>query len=292
MPSVCWQIIFRPTQKPSPAFEDFMDSFFEVSSQNYASSPDKPDEYIGYQSGSFDEQSMLSTARALDVELPSYEISELKSDNWLKDYVIKFPPFEVGDFCIYGIHETAAPQTSKIPLQIYAATAFGSDHATTRGCIAALCELKHHGFAPRKILDIGTGSGILSLCAASLWPQASIFAGDIDDEAVIVAAANAETNRLNRRITAFLSDGYQNPQIAAQAPYDLILSNILANPLISFAPDLSRNLATGGYAILSGFVNDQTSDVIAAHQAHNLKQAKLYSIDNWRVALLHKAKKS
>ncbi len=289
MSSVCWQITFHPSQENTAAFDEFMDYFFEVSAQNYASSPDGFDEYVGYQSGDFEEQTMLDAAAAFGIKLPSYEIKELKSENWLKDYVIKFSPFEVGDFCIYGIHEKTAPQTSKIPLQIYAATAFGSDHATTRGCITALCELKHRGLSPQRVLDIGTGSGILSLCAASLWPQASVFAGDIDDEAVIVAAANAETNRLNRRITAFLSDGYQNPQIAAQAPYEIVLSNILANPLVSFAPDLAKNLAIGGYAILSGFVDNQTAEVIAAHEKCGLKQIKLYSFDNWRIALLQKA---
>lgn len=289
MASSCWQITFRPSEMPSPAFDEFMDSFFEVSAQNYAAEPDGIDEYVGYQSGSFDEQAMLSAARSLGVELPPYEISELKSDNWLKDYVIKFPPFEVGDFCIYGIHETTAPQTSKIPLQIYAATVFGSDHQTTRGCITALCELKHRGFSPQKILDIGTGSGILSLCAASLWPSAEILAGDIDEEAVIVSAGNAKTNRLDNRIKTFLSDGCQNPLIAAAAPYDLILSNILANPLISFAADIAENLAPQGYAVLSGFVADQSAGVIAAYQAQGLDQIKLYSLDDWRAALLRKA---
>ena len=152
-----------------------------------------------------------------------------------------------------------------------------------------MCELKHRGFSPQKILDIGTGSGILSLCAASLWPSAEILAGDIDDEAVIVSAGNAKTNRLDNRIKTFLSDGCQNPLIAAAAPYDLILSNILANPLISFAADIAENLAPQGYAVLSGFVADQSAGVIAAYQAQGLNQIKLYSLDDWRAALLRKA---
>ncbi|MBP5604874.1 MAG: hypothetical protein J6X60_04960, partial [Ruminiclostridium sp.] len=98
-----------------------MDEFFEVNAQNYADSG--CDEYIGYRSGSFDEKQMIAAAKAKGISLPFYKVERLSSKNWLKDYVIKFDPFEVADFCIYGIHETLPPQTTKIPLQIYAATA-------------------------------------------------------------------------------------------------------------------------------------------------------------------------
>ncbi len=287
MTSTCWQISFFPETEANEAFNNFLDEFFEVTAQNY--SDDGKDEYIGYQSGAFNEQAMLAAANNLGLTLPPYQISELKSENWLKDYVIQFPPFEVANFCIYGIHEKEAPQTTKTPLQIYAATAFGSNHQTTQCCINAQADLFHQGFNPTRILDIGTGSGILSLCAGKLWPNAPILAADIDDEAVIVTASNAQTNRLNQQIEAIVSDGYQNPLIRQSAPYDLILSNILANPLIAFAADLSQNLNCGGYCVLSGFVEDQVDDVIAAHTAQSLKLIKLYSIDNWRAALMQKA---
>ena len=287
MASTCWQISFFPEKQPDENFNEFLDDFFEVTAQNYNDNGN--DEYIGYQSGNFDEQKMLSAARKYGLNLPLYQISELKSENWLKDYVIKFAPFDVADFCIYGIHETTAPKTDKIPLQIYAATAFGSNHQTTRSCINALSELHKQEFFPQRALDVGTGSGILSLCAASLWPDCRITASDIDDEAVIVTNGNARTNKLDKQIEAVQSDGYQNPLITSNAPYDLILSNILANPLIAFAADLAENLKSGGYCILSGFVEDQVDDVISAHNKQGLKLIKLYSMDNWRAALMQKA---
>lgn len=286
MTSTCWQITFSPAATPDENFSLFLDDFFEVNAQNYSDSGE--DEYIGYQSGEFDEQTMLDAAAALKLTLPPYCISELKSENWLKDYVIKFEPFEIADFCIYGIHETTVPQTNKIPLQIYAATAFGSNHQTTQSCINALSELHASGFTPQHILDVGTGSGILSLCAAKLWPEAKILASDIDDEAVVVTNSNSQTNQLQKQIEAVQSDGYQNPSISQRAPYDLILSNILANPLIAFSADLSKNLKTAGYCVLSGFVEDQTEDVVSAHQQQGLKLIKLYSLDNWRAALMQK----
>ena len=286
MTSKCWQITFYPTQPTNETFDEFLNNFFEVVSQNY--NDNGIDEYVGYMGKNFNEEQMHECAKLYGIKLPPYEAVELKSENWLKDYVIKFDAFEICDFCIYGIHETSQPKTSKIPLQIYAATAFGSNHQTTQSCIKAISELHDSNFIPTKILDIGTGSGILSLCSAKLWPNTQIIAGDIDDEAIIVTDGNAKNNQLEHQIKSYVSDGYKNEAIQTNAPYNLILCNILANPLIAFAPDLAKNLTLGGYCILSGFIDEQTSDVITAHEQQGLKLIKLYSLDNWRAALMQK----
>ena len=286
MTSKCWQITFRPTQTVDEQFDEFLNNFFEVVSQNY--NDNGIDEYVGYTGETFNEEQMIEIAKTFNIDLPPYEAVELKSENWLKDYVIKFDAFEICDFCIYGVHETSQPKTDKIPLQIYAATAFGSNHQTTQSCIKSISELHSSSFVPNKILDIGTGSGILSLCSAKLWPNVQIIAGDIDDEAIIVTDGNAKNNRLESQIKSYVSDGYKHEAIQTGAPYDLILCNILANPLIAFAPDLSQSLKPNGYCILSGFVDDQVDDVITTHEQHGLKLIKLYSLDNWRAALMQK----
>ena len=286
MTSKCWQISFHPCQEVDETFDEFLNNFFEVVSQNY--NDNGHDEYVGYIGESFDEKQMLQSASFFGINLPPYDVTELKSENWLKDYVIKFPSFEICDFCIYGIHETSQPKTDKIPLQIYAATAFGSNHQTTQSCIKAICELRDSDFTPNKILDIGTGSGILSLCSAKLWPNVQIIAGDIDDEAIIVTDSNAKNNHLENQIKSYVSDGYKHEVIKNNAPYDMILCNILANPLIAFAPDLANHLKSNGYCILSGFIDDQVDDVISAHEQQGLKLIKLYSLDNWRAALMQK----
>ena len=287
MSSVCWQITFSPSANLPAEFDNFLEDFFDVTAQNY--SDNGQDEYVGYKDNLFDEKAMLRCAQSYGITLPPYQKTLLKSENWLKDFCIKFSPFEIADFCIFGIHESTPPVTKKIPLQIYAATAFGSNHQTTQGCITALSELFHQGFPPSKILDIGTGSGILSLCASKLWPDSSIIAGDIDDEAVIVTTSNAQTNNLSSQIQAIQSDGYKHSLINQNAPYDLILSNILANPLIAFAPNLAQNLKSGGYCILSGFVDNQVEEVISAHLTAGLQHIKTYSFDNWRATLMKKA---
>ncbi len=287
MMSSCWQVSFHPEENLPNGFENFLDEYFEVNACNYQD--EGPDEYVGYKSGEFREKDMLSFAQKLGIKLPPYQITFLESSNWLKDYVIKFSPFTTEDFMIYGIHETKAPQTDKIPLQIYAATAFGSDHQTTRSCLQAISDLYHQGFAPCSILDIGTGSGILSLASAKLWQDScKILAVDIDEEAVWVTRQNAENNNLSSLIQAEMSDGFINPLIKQKAPYDLILANILARPLIEMSVSISNHLKTKGYVILSGFVEDQENWVIQSFEKTGMKLIKLYKQDNWRAALMQK----
>ena len=287
MMSSCWQVSFHPEENLPNGFENFLDEYFEVNACNYQD--EGLDEYVGYKSGEFREEDMLSFAQKLGIKLPPYQITFLESSNWLKDYVIKFSPFTTEDFMIYGIHETKAPQTDKIPLQIYAATAFGSDHQTTRSCLQAISDLYHQGFAPCSILDIGTGSGILSLASAKLWQDScKILAVDIDEEAVWVTRQNAENNNLSSLIQAEMSDGFNNPLIKQKAPYDLILANILARPLIEMSVSISNHLKTKGYVILSGFVEDQENWVIQSFEKTGMKLIKLYKQDNWRAALMQK----
>lgn len=154
---------------------------------------------------------------ARGLKLPPFCEETLESKNWLKENVIKFAPFEIGAFMVYGIHEAACPPTEKIPVQVYAATAFGSEHQTTKMCLSLISRLYEDFPTPQKILDMGTGSGILSVAAAKIWHQTpQIIAADIDAEAVDVAASNAVTNGVEKNIAAILSDGYANPAIAAR----------------------------------------------------------------------------
>ncbi len=287
MMSSCWQISFHLKGQISEEFENFLEEYFEVYAQNFDENDN--DEYIGYTAKDFKEEDMQESAKKRGLSLPPYRVEKLESANWLKYYVIRFAPFEVADFCIYGIHEKEAPQTKKIPLQIYAATAFGSDHQTTRACLTAISELYHNGFVAKKILDVGTGSGILSLAAASLWPKAEITAVDIDEESVLVTQSNTQNNNLDSHLKICQSDGYKAPLVKEKAPYDLVLANILARPLLEMAPDLQKHLSAKGYAILSGFVDNQTDWIISTHQQLGLKLCKLYEFDNWRAALLQKA---
>ena len=283
----CWQISFEPQAEYSEPMNNFMEEFFDVTVCNYTD--DGLEQLVGYKDRHFKEDELRQTAAARGLDLPPFKCELLTSDNWLKDNVIRFAPAEVGEFMIYGIHETTTPATDKLPLRIYAATAFGSEHQTTKSCLLALSELYRRKVPHQNILDMGCGSGILSLGAAKLWPDAArITAVDIDPEAVAVTRQNARDNHLEKYLTVAVSNGYNSDLVQNNAPYDIIIANILARPLIEMAPQLNQALTPGGFCILSGFVDDQEDWVIGEHTKLGLKLVELYKLDNWRAALLEK----
>lgn len=283
----CWQIIFAAQETTPPLLEEFLEEYFEVVACDY--NDDGQEIPIGYTGKDFDSRDFKKQAAARGIELPEFCKKLLTSENWLKDNVIEFAPVEVEDFLVYGIHEKQAPKTAKLPIKIYAATAFGSEHQTTKSCLKAICELNRMKAPHANILDVGCGSGILSLGAAKLWgAETKITAVDIDQEAVWVTRQNALDNNVSDFVTAEVSNGYQAEIVQKNAPYDIIFANILARPLIEMAPDLAQNLKPGGFCILSGFVGDQENWVIKAHEEQGLSLVKIYEMDNWRAALMEK----
>ncbi len=286
--SACLMIKFMPVETVPPDMVDFLDNYFAVTACNYVN--DGKEEYVGYADMDFKEEDMRQCATSIGIELLPYKIEKLTSKNWLKENVVKFPPIEIADFCVYGVHEKRPPKTDKMLLKIYAATAFGSSHQTTKSCLQAVSDLKACGAAHRKILDIGTGSGILALACAKQWmkDKPHIVAVDIDKESVNVTVQNAFDNRLEQFIDAVQSDGYAADIIGKNAPYDIIMANILARPLVEMAPMLAAHLDSGGYAVLSGFIDEQVDWVVKVHEQHGLKLLKIYDIDNWHAVLMEK----
>ncbi len=284
----CWLVKFKPCETIDEELSFFMDEYFDVVAVNYTD--DGLEEYVGYANNNFSAADLEQQAQSKGLTLPPYTTEFLESKNWLKENVIKFAPVEIGDFIIYGIHEKNIPASDKVTLRIYAATAFGSEHQTTKSCLKALSRLNHENAKHAKILDMGTGSGILALAAAKLWQnQTHIIAVDIDPEAVAVTDQNAIDNHLQAYLSTAVSDGYNSDLVQNNAPYDIIFANILARPLIAMAPQLYSALAPKGYCILSGFVDEQEDWVIGEHQKLGLKLVELYKLDNWRAALMEKA---
>ncbi len=283
----CTLIKFLP-QETMPEIEaEFLDETFDVVAINYTDNG--LEEYVCYAPLNFDAETFRKSVAAQNLNLPPFTVEILESRNWLTENVIKFAPYEIKDFLIYGIHEAACPQTDKIPVQVYAATAFGSEHQTTKMCLTAISELYHQAPAPKNILDMGTGSGILSIAAAKIWEnKPQIIAADIDPESVDVTANNAVTDNVETNITAVLSDGYQNPLIQTRAPYDMIFANILANPLKEMTPHAYQSLKEGGYYLISGFIEPQEADILEHHRKAGFNIVKTYQDENWRAALLQK----
>lgn len=284
----CVLVKFVSADTMEENISNFLDEYFEVSALNYLD--DGSEEYVGYAQTDFAPEDLKKRAKEAGIDLPMFQTEKLENKNWLTENVIKFDPIETTDFCVYGIHEKEAPKTSKHLLKIYAATAFGSGHQTTKSCLEAISTLHQNAIKPTKILDMGTGSGILALACAKLWKQFNpkIVAVDIDPESVRVATQNAFDNNLEAYLEIGQSDGYHSQVVQKNAPYDLILSNILARPLIEMAPELFHSLKTGGYCILSGFVTDQVDWVLQAHQKCGLSVVKEFNIDNWYAVLMEK----
>ena len=273
----CKLVKFSPVETLAEKEADFLEQTFDVVAVNYTD--DGLEEYVGYAPLNFDEKAFKHLVQTGKYQLPYFKIEFLESKNWLKENVIKFSPFEIGDFMIYGIHENTCPKTKKIPVQVYAATAFGSEHQTTKMCLTAISELHSLMPAPNKILDMGTGSGILSIAAAKIWQKTpQIIAADIDSESVDVTSNNALTNDVENNITAILSDGYTNPAIKTNAPYNLIFANILANPLKAMSKEAYISLTNGGCYLISGFIDNQEEDIIKHHIKEGFKLLKTYRI--------------
>lgn len=217
--------------------------------------------------------------------LPWY-VEKVADVNWLAHSYRQFQPFSIGAFFIYGSHYDGALPPDKMPLQIDAATAFGSgEHGTTAGCLRALLSLKGEGFAPRTVLDMGTGSGILAIAARRLW-DVPVLATDIDEESVIVAARHAQMNGIDD-MTCLAGDGFAVPQVRDGAPYDLIIANILAGPLIAMAADLCAVLR--GKVVLSGMLEEQADEVRSAYEARGCRLVSAFPQAPWTTLLLEKS---
>lgn len=279
-------IKFDPIDEMPEIITEFLENYFEVVSVNYTDNA--KEEYVCYASPNFDIEDFKNQITLSNLTLPSYQIETLEDKNWLTENVIKFNPFEVGEFLVYGIHETSTPKTDKIPVQVYAATAFGSEHQTTKMCLTAISELKQL-IIPKKILDMGTGSGILSISAAKMWDKKpQILAADIDQESVDVTHSNTITNNTENSISSILSNGYENPIIKEHAPFDIIFANILLNPLKSMTLDAYNSLKEGGYYLISGFIDNQLEDILKHHIYFGFNHIKTYKQDNWHAVLLQK----
>ncbi len=226
-------------------------------------------------------------AAAYGLTEPQLEVASLPTADWLKQAYAGFPARDIGRFHVHGSH-LPAPMGRAVPLKIDAATAFGSgEHATTEGCLLAITDLKRQGATVGRALDMGTGSGILAIGIAKLFPWARIVAIDIDPESARVAALNARLNHVSTQIQAAQGNGYHT--LAARGPrFDVIIANILARPLIRMAPSLAGRLRPGGTAILSGLLRRQEAGVLAAHRAVGLTLVGRKPIGEWNTLILRR----
>lgn len=222
-------------------------------------------------------------------EAKPFVVSEVPETDWVAHVRRELAPVEAGRFFVYGSHDADKLPADRIPLLIEAAMAFGTGHhGTTLGCLKALDHLLTQGFCGEKVADIGCGTAVLAMAAARVWDGA-ILASDIDEVAVEVAEANLKANGMEGQVTCLEAAGFDHPDLQAQAPYDLIFANILKGPLVALAPDLAANLRPGGYAILSGILNEQADDVAGVYAQQGINLERRDEIGEWTTLLLRKA---
>lgn len=217
-------------------------------------------------------------------ELPTTLVLEKE---WVRQATAQRGPLRVGRYFVHGAVDRGRIPPDVIALEIEAGLAFGSgEHESTRGCLLALDWLARRR-RPRRVLDVGTGSGILAIAAAKTWPCRAV-AVDIDRIAVAVAAENASLNGVATRVSVVFGDGCRSLLVRRAGPYDLVLANILADPLIAMAPELRDGLRPGGHAVLSGLLDRQAPRVIRAFLARGFHPVRHIELGRWSTLILRR----
>ena len=203
--------------------------------------------------------------------------------DWEAQSLTSFPPFSIGRLTIVGAHQS--PPFWRFVLRVDAGPAFGSGrHESTQGCLLALDWLARHRQI-RRVLDVGTGSGILAVAAARLWP-ARVLALDSDPVAVVTARETVRRNGLSHRVVVVRAEGFRAGTASRLGQADLIVANIRAKPIAAMAPVLARNLGRGGSAVLSGLLAAEEQLVLAAFRTRRLRLRRRIRLGAWVTLIL------
>ena len=212
----------------------------------------------------------------------------VEAKDWVKAALEDLVPVPAGRFVVHGRHDRTRVPANKLAIEIEAALAFGTGHhGTTRGCLLLLDHVLKT-YRPRRVLDLGTGTGVLAIAAAKAL-HIGVLASDIDPLSVRVARENARLNQTGHLVQAIRATGFSAPQFANARPFDLVLANILANPLRQLATPMARHLAPSALVILSGLLTHQAAGVIAAYRARGLVPLRHLRIEGWSSLLLRNA---
>ena len=225
---------------------------------------------------------------------PRFTAEQLPDTDWLTASQTGLEPIRAGRFYVHIPEHPAQTDPGVRDFVIPASQAFGTgQHATTAGCLTMLSEMKARGVTVKNCADIGTGTGLLALAALHLWPRALATASDIDAVCLSVIDDNARANgvALGGRageLTMLVADGMNHPLLRARGPYDLIIANILAGPLIDLAPQFAGHLTPGGHLVLAGLLEAQEAQVRRACRRAGLRIAERLVNGDWSIMWLRK----
>jgi ribosomal protein L11 methyltransferase len=233
-------------------------------------------------------------ARIGDVLTPGTApiIEDVPDENWVAVSQAALPPVEAGRFLVHGSHDRARVGRRRFGIEVDAGEAFGTaHHATTQGCLEAIDRLaRRRRFT--SILDLGCGSGVLAIAAARVWPAARIMASDIDPVSVAVARTNAALNGVSSSVGFVTAAGLAHGAIASKRPFDLVVANILAGPLIRLAPEVARAIRPGGFVVLSGLLGEQMREVAAVYAMAGFQLSEKRLRHNWATLVMVRSARS
>jgi ribosomal protein L11 methyltransferase len=200
--------------------------------------------------------------------------------DWVAKSLEGLQPVRAGRFLVHGSHDRHKRRIGDLPIEIEAGLAFGTGHhGTTSGCLEMI-DMVVRREHPRNALDLGTGSAVLAIAIAKL-ARIPVLATDIDPVATRVAAQNVKLNQAAAYVETRTARGFADPIFKARAPFDLIVANILARPLMRLAPEMARSVRLGGSLILSGILERQRNAVLSAYVGQNLRHVRTLTRGEW-----------
>ena len=227
-------------------------------------------------------------ANLFEGKAPTIEVEKLPDEDWVTLSQQGTPPIEAGPFYVHT--PDYPPAAGAINFAIPASQAFGTgQHQTTAGCLEMLGAIKATGAHFRNIADIGTGTGLLGFAALALWPRALATASDIDHVCAGVVEDNAKLNGVSLgantgEMTMVIADGMADPLLQARGPYDLLIANILAGPLVELAPDFAKTVSAGGSVLLAGLLaGEQERSVRRAYVQAGFRLAQRIQRGDWAI---------
>jgi len=295
---VSWKLVARAprevVQRALAAHEALDEWDAEIILTGSETAEDRPDEwmleaYLPRRPGKADR---AAVAALLGRGAPDLLAEKLPDSDWVAESQSRVAPIRVGRFHIHTPDHPA--KTGSIDFVIPAAQAFGTgQHATTAGCLAMLDAMKRRGVVVRNFADIGTGTGLLAFAALKLWPGALAIASDIDPVCEPVVVGNALLNRIplgtaRGELAMVVAEGMDDAVLAGRAPYDLVIANILAGPLVALAGDFADTVAPRRHLLLAGLLATQEAAVRAAYRTAGFRLAARLVSGDWSILWLRR----